>query len=172
VDGSPEELERGLREGYSGDGEALAAAYWDAVEAMILAGGLDILGHVDLIRKNNSVRPFFNPAGAANLRRAGDIAKAAGAANAAGYGITVEVNTGGLNRKKISDTYPSVPLLRLFRENNVPAIITADAHQAEDLDGHYGDALAALSAAGYTETVLLAGRKEGKPYWKYRRIGK
>ncbi|GHU91910.1 histidinol-phosphatase [Spirochaetia bacterium] len=161
VDGSTEELEKGLCAGFKGDGEALAAAYWDAEEAMIRAGGLDILGHADLIRKNNGARHFFYPAGEACRRRTKDIAGAAAVA-----GIIVEVNTGGLNRKKIDDTYPSIPFLRLFRENNVPAIITADAHRAKDLDGHYGDALSALRAAGYTEAVLFEGRKNNKALWK------
>jgi histidinol-phosphatase (PHP family) len=161
VDGSREELETGLRSGFGGDGEALAGAYWDALEAMIKAGGFDVLGHADLIKKNNPSLAFFNPAGAAGLKRTGEIACAAAAA-----GITVEVNTGGLNRKKTDDTYPSIPFLRLFGERKVPAIITADAHQAEDLDGHYGDAREALLAAGYTETVLFAGRKDGAARWK------
>ncbi|GHV60839.1 histidinol-phosphatase [Spirochaetia bacterium] len=170
VDGSPEELEKGLREAYGGDGEALAGAYWDALEAMIRSGGFDVLGHADLIKKNNRGNRIFNPSGAAGLRRTGEIARALGAAHAAGGAarsrITVEVNTGGLNRKKIDDTYPSIPFLRLFCENHVPAIITADAHQAEDLDGHYGEAREALLAAGYTETVLFDGRKNNKALWK------
>ncbi|GHV55403.1 histidinol-phosphatase [Spirochaetia bacterium] len=161
VDGSREDLDRGIRSGFGGDGEALAASYWDTVEGMIRAGGFDVLGHVDLIRKNNSGHPFFNPAGTATLKRVGEIAQ-----TAATGGITVEVNTGGLNRKKTDDTFPSVPFLRLFRESHVPAIITADAHQAEDLDGHYDEALAALLAAGYTETVLFEGRKGGAAQWK------
>jgi histidinol-phosphatase (PHP family) len=104
------------------------------------------------------------------LGRAGEIVRITGALNAtakaARGGITVEVNTGGLNRKKVDDTYPSVSFLRLFRENQAPAIITADAHQAEDLDGHYGEARKALLAAGYTETVLFEGRRGGKAVWK------
>jgi histidinol-phosphatase (PHP family) len=165
VDGSPEEMARGLRDGYGGDGEALTAAYWDAVEAMIRAGGFDVLGHADLIKKNNGARHFFNPEAGAYLRRMGEIAQAAAHA-----GITVEINTGGLTRKKTDDTYPSIPFLRLFRENNVPAIITADAHSAEDLDGRYGEAREALLAAGYTETVLFEGRKEGKAVWRKMEI--
>ena len=65
VDGSRQDLEQGLWEGFGGDGEALTRAYWDSVAAMIRAGGFEILGHVDLIKKNNPVSlgpPFFDPA--------------------------------------------------------------------------------------------------------------
>jgi hypothetical protein len=55
-------------------------------------------------------------------------------------------------------------------ENKVPAIITADAHNAEDLDGRYGEAREALLAAGYTETVLFEGRKDNKALWKAVRL--
>jgi histidinol-phosphatase (PHP family) len=76
----------------------------------------------------------------------------------------VEVNTGGINRGAIDETYPSPAFLRIFRENAVPALITADAHRAEDLDGHYRKARETLLASGYTETVLFEG-KEGDARW-------
>jgi histidinol-phosphatase (PHP family) len=160
VDGSMEELERGVREGFGGDGETMMEYYWDAVQEMIAAGGFDILGHIDLVKKNNSGGRWFNPEGGAYRRRAGETAAAAG-----GAGVAVEVNTGGINRKKITDTYPSLPLLRLFRENRVPALITADAHRAEDLDGHYQTARETLLAAGYAAHIIFEGRKNGRPLW-------
>jgi histidinol-phosphatase (PHP family) len=175
IDGQWEPIERGIREGFGGDGEALAQAYWDNVAAMIAAGGFDILGHADLIKKNNlplgaperaagpaSPPPnrIFNPKNPDYLRRGGETARAAAKA-----GIVVEVNTGGMNRGKIDEPYPSPAFLKIFRENSVPALIAADAHRAEDLDGHYDTALEALLAAGYTETVLFEGKEGGKARW-------
>jgi histidinol-phosphatase (PHP family) len=172
VDGSREELDRGLKEGFGGNGEALARCYWDQVAAMIRAGGFDILGHADLIKKNNrpsgTAGAFFDPAGPDYLRRIGEIAALAG--EAARSGMVVEVNTGGLNRGKVNETYPSPAMLRLFRAERIPAIITADAHRARDLDGHYGDALEVMRRAGYTETVLFEGREGGRPRWVERGI--
>jgi histidinol-phosphatase (PHP family) len=159
IDGEWEPLERGLREGFDGDGEALAQAYWDNVAAMIAAGGFDILGHMDLIKKNNRANRIFKPQSPDYLRRGGEIARAAAKA-----GLVVEVNTGGINRGKIDETYPSPAFLKIFRENSVPALISADAHRPEDLDGHYDRALETLLAAGYTETVLFEGR-EGEARW-------
>ncbi|MDR3247790.1 MAG: histidinol-phosphatase [Treponema sp.] len=172
VDGSPEELEQGRREGFGGDGEALMYAYWDAAAAMINAGGFDILGHADLIKKNNADCRFFDPAGPGYLRRAGEIAALAGKA-AAGQDrpvMAVEVNTGGMNRGKVLETYPALALLRLFRENKVPALINADAHRAQDLDGHYPEALETLRKAGYTEIVRFEGREGENPRWSGQKI--
>jgi histidinol-phosphatase (PHP family) len=161
VDGPPEEVERGIREGFSGDGEALAETYRETVAAMIRAGGFDILGHADLVKKNNGPLRFFDPGSAASVRDRGAAARLAGEA-----GIVVEVNTGGINRGWIGETYPSPAFLRQFREQGVPAVITADAHRAADLDGGYAEARRTLLAAGYTEHCLFEGRKAGKASWR------
>jgi histidinol-phosphatase (PHP family) len=160
VDGPMEELARGVREGFAGDGEAMMAAYWDAVQDMIAAGGFDILGHADLIKKNNAHRRWFNPEAGTYGGKIRETARAAGKA-----ALVAELNTGGLTRNRCPDTYPSVPLLRLFREAGVPVIITADAHRAGELDGHYQNARENLAAAGYTEHALFGGREANGPRW-------
>ena len=159
VDGPPEEMERGVRAGFGGDGEAMMHAYWDAAAEMTALGGFDILGHIDLVKKNNQDGRWFDNESEACRLRAAEIARLAAA------GLTVELNTGGLNRNRTRDTYPSPSFLRLFRERRVPALITADAHCAEDLDGHYDTALQTLLEAGYTEHALFAGRKNGRALW-------
>jgi histidinol-phosphatase (PHP family) len=165
VDGPAEELERGVREGFGGDGEAMMHAYWDAAAEMIALGGFDILGHIDLVKKNNQDGRWFAIESEACRARAAETARLAAAA-----GLTVELNTGGLNRRITRDTYPSPSFLRLFRERRVPALITADAHRAEDLDGHYDVALQTLREAGYTEHPLFRGKKNGTALWECIRI--
>jgi histidinol-phosphatase (PHP family) len=165
VDGSPEELERGIREGWGGEAGETVNAYWDNLEAMLRAGGLDVLGHPDLIKKNNLQNRWFSEEEGFYRQRIG-----AAAALASQTGVTAEINTGGMNRKKIPVPYPSLPFLRLFRENRVPIVINADAHRPEDLDGHYEEARKALLAAGYTETVLFEGRKGGLAQWRTEKL--
>ncbi|MDR0585384.1 MAG: histidinol-phosphatase [Treponema sp.] len=162
VDGPAEEMERGVRDGFGGDGEAVMHAYWDAVSEMITLGGFDILGHIDLVKKNNQDGRWFDIESEACRLRAAETARLAAAA-----GLMVELNTGGLNRNITRDTYPSPSFLRLFRERRVPVLITADAHRAEDLDGHYDVALQTLLEAGYTEHALFAGRKNGRALWEF-----
>jgi histidinol-phosphatase (PHP family) len=168
VDGSREELEQGLRESFDGDGEALMHAYWDAEAAMIRAGGFEILGHADLIKKNNrlptgSHAPFFDPAGPGYCRRVEEITALAGTTTS---GLVVEVNTGGLNRANASETYPSRAMLSLFQKHQIPALIAADAHWAKDLDGHYNEAREVMRKAGYTSQVFFEGKKDKRPQWR------
>jgi histidinol-phosphatase (PHP family) len=172
VDGAPDAFAGGVKEGFSGDIEAVINAYWDAEEALIRAGGFDILGHLDLIKKNNLDERWFSyetNAYRTRLTRVADCIAAQMRASAMRTSQTrtskayteprlprtrappfvVEVNTGGLNRGKTRETYPSLSLLRLLQERSVPVIITADAHRAEHVDGHYALAQETLSKIGY-----------------------
>jgi histidinol-phosphatase (PHP family) len=149
VDGSIEEFEKGVKEGFNGDVQALMHYYYNAVAEMIALGGFEILGHADLIKKNCQNKNYWSKE--SEVCRQREIALCAAEA-----GITVEVNTGGINRGKIRDVYPSLSFLRLFRENNVPAIITADAHRTADIDGNYETAIQTLSNAGYKEHVIFS----------------
>jgi len=160
VDGPLEELENGLRDGYNGDGEAMLNAYWDNVLEMVKSGGFDILGHLDLVRKNHKKARCFELDTADYLRRVEEIVRAVSSS-----GLVVEANTGGINRGYVTDTYPSLPVLRLLRKYNVPVMISADAHRAADLDGHYSVARKIMLEAGYSGHVLFEGRKNGKPVW-------
>jgi histidinol-phosphatase (PHP family) len=153
VDGPYEEWERGVREGFGGDGEAAAEAYWDAVAAMVRSGGFDFVGHLDLVKKNNGAdgeKRFFDPDGpryrAAAARAIEEIRKS---------GTVVELNTGALNRGSLKEAYPSPALLRELRKIDARIVVNADAHAAEHLGGYYDEALRTLRAAGFAETVLF-----------------
>jgi histidinol-phosphatase (PHP family) len=147
VDGSDAEFENGIRYGYNGSVEDAVNAYWDAEEALVQEGGFEILGHVDLIKKNNAGEKYFSPQSEWFVKRLVRLAD-----RIAASGITVEVNTGGLNRKKTTELYPSPFFLTLLKQRNVPVVITSDAHRAAHLDGCYPQALEALRAAGYEDT--------------------
>ena len=159
VDDSMENVDKGIRECYGGDPTGMVEAYWDAEEAMIRAGSFDLLGHPDLIRKNNTGQCLF-PEDDKYYRRANSIAVLMAETQ-----VRAELNTGGMNRGKTKDCYPSSRFLTFFHEQGVPMVINADAHRAEDLDGHYEVARQTLLAAGYTETLIFEGRRDGRALW-------
>jgi histidinol-phosphatase (PHP family) len=166
VDGPANEMEKGIDIGFGGDSEAMMHAYWDAVMEMIAVGGFDIVGHIDLIKKTNDdfnggPGRWFSREGGAYMRRFEEVAAAVSAS-----GLVVELSTGALNRRYHSETYPSLPLLRILRGRNVPVMISADAHRAADLDGFYPQAMEMLHKAGYESHVIFEGRQNGKPQWK------
>jgi histidinol-phosphatase (PHP family) len=161
IDGSAEEVEKGIIEGYNGNGEAMMNAYWDAVLEMIVRGGFDIVGHLDLVKKQNKENRWFNREGDAYQRRCAEIAQAISDA-----GLLVETNTGGINRGHFNETCPSLPILRLLHQHDVPVVITADAHRTQTLGGHYETACQILLDAGYTSHFIFEGKNAGKASWR------
>ena len=160
VDSSLIKVEKGIKEGFGGDPLAMVEAYYDSLEMLIKSGGFDFLGHPDLVKKHNLENRFFDEDSQYYRKRCQTAAGLAGK-----YGIAIEVNTGGMNRRYLDSPYPSLQLLEMFCKNNVPALISADAHNREDLDGHYKEAAETLLAAGYTEMLLFEGRKNNSPVW-------
>jgi histidinol-phosphatase (PHP family) len=163
IDGPIEEFEKGLKEGYKGDAAALMRDYYKTQTEMISKGGFDILGHSDIIKKNTQNKNLWSQEIEINCQR--EVAKAAAKA-----GIVIEVNTGGINQKRTKDVYPSLSFLKIINENNIPVIITADAHRAKDIDGNYKNALQTLALAGFKEHFLFNGKENGKALWKKERI--
>jgi len=159
VDGPPEEFLKGLKEGFGGDAQALMNSYYDAQAEMIAIGGFEILGHADIIKKNCYDKSYWPQE--SEVCRQREIALAAAEA-----GITVEINTGGINRGKINDVYPSKSFLCSLREHNVPIIITADAHCADDVNGNYDKAVQALIYADIKEHVIFTGKINKKAVWR------
>jgi len=163
VDGSSEEFEKGLQEGFNGDVAALMHSYYDAQLEMIALGGFDILGHADLIKKNTLGKNLWPKE--SEIIRQREIAFAA-----AGAGIVIEVNTGGINRKKINELYPSLEFLRIIHEYEIPVIITSDAHSAKDINGNYDYALQMLKLSGIDEHVILKEKINNKAVWQREKI--
>lgn len=172
VDGSLKELEDGIKNAFDGDADALMNYYYDANIEMIKLGGFDILGHADIIKKNYPDKKPWSIE--KELNRQKEIAHLLASHLLASRllaekKIAVEVNTGGINRGKIRETYPSLPFLRFLRENNVPVIITADAHRAKDINGNYDKALQTLINADIKNHVIFIGKNNNK-LWQNERI--
>ncbi|MCX7654916.1 MAG: histidinol-phosphatase [Treponemataceae bacterium] len=150
VDGDPEEWHRGVREGFGGDYEAAASTYWQTLISMITAGNFDILGHMDLIKKNHH----------AWLETQAPALYIEGAREVVSYltntSIIIEINTGGLIRRRIPELYPAPFLLKELAQHHIPITINADAHRPEHLGLYYETARQAAINAGYT-TMLVAG---------------
>ena len=158
VDGPEEEFEAGIKDGFNGNAEKLMHCYYDAMLEMINEGGFDILGHADIIKKNTQNKNLWPRE--SELLRQKEVALAAAKNN-----LVIEVNTGGINRKKTNDVYPSLSFLRIINEFCIPVIITADAHCSEDLDKNYEIAAETLLLADFKEHLIFDGRENEKVVW-------
>jgi histidinol-phosphatase (PHP family) len=152
VDGPVADLDRRIGDEAGGDAGAVWSAYYDSLSALIVDGGFEILGHFDLIRKNNRAGRLFDEDSPAYLGAAMGAARLL-----AGRGIVVEVNVGGMARGKTATPYPALAVLKELRSLGVPITISADAHAIAHLGSHIGDARELARAAGYRGVAVLSG---------------
>jgi histidinol-phosphatase (PHP family) len=134
---------------YRGDKQRFVLDYWRETKAMIKEGGFDILGHFDLVKKNNSAHGLFSEDEPWYRDAALDCLE-----TLASSGIVAEINAGGIVRGKIKDCYPSAWLLEKARTLKIPFTLSADAHAP----AHFAalpHAIAALKRAGYKECWYL-----------------
>lgn len=136
------------------DGELIWRAYYRNLAAMIEAGGFDILGHFDLVRKNNAGGRLFDESSAAYRDTAFRVADLAASKN-----IFVEINTGGVARGKTDRPYPSLDILRRLRTSGARITLGDDAHAPDHMGPYVSLAVAHAREAGYrTVWYLDAGR--------------
>jgi histidinol-phosphatase (PHP family) len=176
VDMPGEGFARGFENYFNCDGQALFNCYYDALNAMIRAGGFDIVGHLDLVKRNNRFMPgdalprgknaddfiVFNPGDPLYQKRLTETADLIAAENkkpAQAGPIVVEANTGGLIRKRIAEPYPSEAAIKLLCARNIPMTINADAHSTEQLGGYYPEAAECMRRAGYQHQCIFEDEK-------------
>jgi len=161
VDGSAEELVQGIEGGYGGSASRMVEAFWTAVEEMVGLQGFDILGHLDLVKKNNRDQTLFSLTEGFYTEGADRVIQAIDPKR-----MVVEVNTGGMNRGTVAEPYPSMELVRKLRGRSIPMTINADAHRKEHLGGYYEEGRTLLVKGGYSSMVLFAGKEGGLPRWE------
>lgn len=145
-------FEAHLRSYKGGDpGRALYLAYYEMLSGLIEAGGFDILGHFDLVRKNNRDGLWFDEDSREYLDAAIEAARLL-----KGRDIIVEINVGGLSRGKVPSPYPDIRILRELFAEGVRITFSADAHAPEHLGVRLEDARELARSVGYDSIMVLS----------------
>lgn len=144
VDNTPEELSDGIKNCFNGNVKAAVCTYFELQRAMLKAGGFEIWGHPDLIRKRNGILRLFDENESWYKEELQLTAKAAAKA-----GVIAEINTGAIARGAMDDTYPSEYFLTLIYEAGVPVCINSDAHDTKNLDCAFDRAAERAKKIGY-----------------------
>lgn len=155
VDYSADRLKAKIEELYSGNAKKMVQDYFSLERKMLAENNFNIIGHADLVRKNNAVLNMFDEK---SLWYRKEIAKTADAIQKAG--VIAEINTGAIARGTMDDVYPSEEFLWLLNKRNVPVTISSDCHNREFLDAAFDRALDAAKNAGYRETACILENKK------------
>lgn len=138
---------------FDGDGMKFALRYYEEFSKLPQYGNFDIIGHYDLITKNIDIMPLFDA-------HCDEYYKAAFEAMDALRGKIpfFEINTGAIARGYRTTPYPSIPLLRKFREMGFGAVITSDCHDGKYLDMAFEDCRKMLIECGFNERYILTNK--------------
>ncbi len=136
------------QDGYAAwDMMALWERYFADVGAAAQTGLIDVLGHLDLIKKFGYVP--HNGLGELYSRTAEVISAS---------GVTVEMNTAGL-RKPCAELYPGPALLAELATRGVPLTVGSDAHVPDDVGAGWAEARHALADVGVTALSVFRRRR-------------
>ncbi|MFO7293500.1 MAG: histidinol-phosphatase [Actinomycetes bacterium] len=121
--------------------------YFDLEAELAASGAVDVLAHVDVIKKYG-LRPDVDPSGWYD----------AVVSAAAESGTAVEVSSQGL-RKPAREVYPAPEFLERFHAAGVPITLASDAHVPEEAAWGHAEVVAAAKAAGYTTHLVFEKRR-------------
>ena len=148
-----ETYDSGLNTFFGGDIRKAVKAFYSQTNQMIVSQKFDVIGHFDKVKMHNQNRYFTEDEKwyVELVFETLDLIRQ--------KGIIVEVNTRGIYKKRSDSFFPSDFILQRMRALNIPVIISSDAHQPEELQCLFGDAVKAVRVAGYNEIMRFT--KEG-----------
>lgn len=139
-----------INDNFSGNSIAFAKKYFETVARLPEKGNFDIIGHFDLITKNNDVGRFLDTSAPKYLDMG---LSAIHALN--GKIPFFEINTGAISRGYKSLPYPQMEFLREFRKCGFGAVITSDCHNKDFIDCSFCEAEEILLMAGFNSKFIL-----------------
>jgi histidinol-phosphatase (PHP family) len=159
IDGTREKFLRLLTDGFRGNAGELVKTYWRCVKNMAEAGGFDILGHIDLVKKNNPDDELFSTKLSDEVYGQGFFSaldaitvQCQSTWSATGkIPFAIEINTGALAREKYNDTYPSVEIMKEISLRQIPMTISGDDHSPASLGKFHDYAVSNAIKAGIRE---------------------
>jgi len=126
-----------------GNVKAVIKRYYDLLISQAVKHKPHIIGHLDIIKKNNINSKYFNEKEDWYLNLADNFLK-----QIKKTGCVIEINTGGVARYGISCFYPSDEILLMTKDYDIPLMLNSDAHIKENLDFYYEKAIDKLKKTG------------------------
>jgi len=128
VDGWAEHLINMNNEHFNGDFYSMVESYYDTVAGVVQKTNANIVGHFDLITKNNDNGSLFDESHPRYINAAvNSMEQVLDKCN------LFEVNTGAMFRRGKAEPYPSVFLLKELKKRGGEIILSSDSHTAESL---------------------------------------
>lgn len=144
------ECQRIIDQYFGGNGIDFAREYYRQFARIHEYGDFDIVGHFDLVTKNNAENRLFDEDSTVYFTAALEAME-----SIRGKIPLFEVNTGSIARGYRTRPYPSLRLMKEFRNMKFGAVISSDCHNGQLLDCGFEEARKILEACGFTERYVL-----------------
>lgn len=152
IDGAYSDFERTVDSSFGGDIRRMVRRYFDSAMAMVEAGGIDIVGHIDKIYMNSQRYPGFSIDAdwyRKPLLELFDLVRE--------KGLMVELNTKNLVKKQ--ETYPHKQYLKALCERHIPVLVNSDCHYPDLVNDGREEGFQLLADARFKSTMELVGGK-------------
>lgn len=152
-DRKAERVKEIIDEYFDGDGMKLCKRYYEEITTMhdIVKRKIDIIGHFDVITKNNEILNFVDTSSneyqSYAIEALRELAKKTD---------IFEINTGAISRGYRTSPYPESFLLKELKRLGKGVIITSDCHNKDFLDCHFDESLELLRANGFGEVYVYS----------------
>jgi histidinol-phosphatase (PHP family) len=150
VDAPPAEFAQGLAEDFGGNVRRLVERYYQRIGEMAEQSKPDIIGHFDVVKRNNRGGRYFSEEEGWYREAVGEALR-----RIAASGAVLEINTGGIVRATSGALYPSPWILAECLALKIPVMVNADAHRPQDIDGHFPESYGLMREIGFGAAVML-----------------
>ena len=160
IDGPHSVFLDGLHNVFHGDVQSLVRRYFALTRQMIREDRPDVVGHLDKIKMQSEDGRLFSETDdwyREEMMHTLDVIAEAG--------VITEVNTRGIYKKVVTETYPSRWVLEIMQARKLPIMLNSDSHHPDEVDGNFAETAAMLRALGFTSLwVLWNGRWTAVPF--------
>ena len=147
------EMEQLINDTFGGDARLLVKEYYRLIRDMSERGNFDIIGHLDIVKKTNIDSIYFNETEEWYKEEIDTTLKCI-----ADNKQILEVNTGHILNDP-TRIYPSPWILQMAKDNNIPIMLSSDAHRPYRIDNYFDKAKQIMINAGYSELKVFIGDK-------------
>lgn len=144
VDCEPDKFIEGINRMFGGSVERAANEYFRRIREMVVEQPPDIIGHIDLFKKNNTSLDFLDESARWYRNAVYETLDTVAASD-----CIIELNTGGMARGYVDQPYPSLFVLKRCRELHIPVMINSDAHHPDAVMAKFDYAIELLRQAGF-----------------------
>ena len=145
IDGYAEHLANMNEKHFGGDYYSMAELYYETVAGVVRKTGANIVGHFDLIAKNNVNSSMFDEMHPRYIKAALDAMD-----QVLADCKIFEVNTGAMFRRGSLVPYPSVFLLKELQKRDGEIILSSDSHTADSLYFKFDEMVELVKSCGFT----------------------